>query len=115
MEKFWQYSDESQRIYERIFYKVAAVLNQVRSYGDTIEDKKVIEKILRNLPPSLDHIVVVIEESKDLSKLSFYELMASLEIHEHRRNKLSNKEVEQAFQSKLVVSIKKGAEPKKEK
>ncbi|XP_020245138.1 uncharacterized protein LOC109823265 [Asparagus officinalis] len=95
--------------------RITSIINQIRSYGDKIEDKKIVEKILRSLPPTWDYIVAAIEESKDLSKLSFYELMASLESHELRRNRFSSQEVEQAFQSKLIFSRKGGDGTKENK
>jgi len=52
------------------------------------------------------YIAIAIEESKYMSKLCFYELMASLKTHNLRRNTSSNKGVEQAFQSKLTFSKK---------
>ncbi|XP_020263393.1 uncharacterized protein LOC109839376 [Asparagus officinalis] len=95
--------------------RVTSIINQIRSYGDKIEDKKIVEKILRSLSPTWDHIVAVIKESKDLSKLSFYELMTSLESHELRRSRFSSQEVEQAFQSKLIFSRKGGDGTKENK
>ena len=51
-----------------------------------------------------DHVVAAIEESKDLSVLTMYELMGSLEAHEGKMSRFSSQPLEQAFQSKLNVS-----------
>ena len=67
------------------------IINQIRSYGDTIKEIKIVEKILRSLYPSWDLIVSSIKESKDVSKLSFYALMTSLETRELRRNRSTSK------------------------
>uniref|UniRef100_A0A2N9EI16 Integrase catalytic domain-containing protein n=1 Tax=Fagus sylvatica TaxID=28930 RepID=A0A2N9EI16_FAGSY len=80
--------------------RVAEIVNQIKSYGDTIQEKKLVEKILRSLPKKFDHVVAAIEESKDLSILSLYELMGSLEAHEGRMSRFSSQPLEQAFQSK---------------
>ncbi|CAB4298508.1 unnamed protein product [Prunus armeniaca] len=64
------------------FTKVFGIVNQIRSYGDTILDKKIVEKTLRSLPPKFDHVVAAIEESKDLAAFSLHELIGSLEAHE---------------------------------
>ncbi|GJU61667.1 hypothetical protein Tco_1243502 [Tanacetum coccineum] len=50
------------------------------------------------LHPKFDHVVAAIEESKDLSVFSFDELMGSLQAHEARINRNTNKEEEKAFQ-----------------
>lgn len=47
----------------------------------------IVEKILRNLPNKLEHIVFMKEETKDMSKLLVYELIESLEAHEETVNK----------------------------
>ena len=57
--------------------RVSSIVNQIRSNGDTIEDVKIIRKILRTLTKKFDHIVAAIEESnKDLRLLNMTELMA---------------------------------------
>ena len=87
--------------------KVAEIINQIKSCGDKIEEKKIVEKVLRSLPVKFEHIVAAIEESKDLSKLTFYELMRSLEAHEKWFSRFTKQHLEQAFQSKLNLLEKK--------
>ena len=86
---------------QTFFSRVAGIVNQIRSYGDTLTDKRIVEKVLRSLPPKFEHIVAAIEESKDLSKLTRHELMSSLEAHEQRMSRFTNQSLEQAFQSKI--------------
>ncbi|KAG6481465.1 hypothetical protein ZIOFF_058069 [Zingiber officinale] len=81
-------------------------MNQIKCCGDEVPDKKVVEKVLRSLPQKFEHVVAVIEETKNLRELSVYELMGSLEAHERRISKYSTP-VEQAFQTKLNISEKK--------
>ena len=69
---------------ETFFNRVSNIVNQIRTYGDTIEDVKIIQTVLRSRPPKYDHIVVAIEESKDLSTLTLNQLMDSLQAHEDR-------------------------------
>ena len=87
--------------------KVTEVVNQIRSLGDIIEDRKVVQKVLRSLPTNYDHVVTAIEESKDLFTYTFSELMSSLQVHEERMNRSSIQPLEQAFQTKLNTSEKK--------
>lgn len=81
--------------------RITSIVNQIRNYGDTIEDKRIVEKVLRSLPLKFDHVAIAIEESKDLSKLTIPELMGSLEAHEKRLNRHSEQSLEQVFQSKM--------------
>nr|GFA08034.1 putative zinc finger, CCHC-type [Tanacetum cinerariifolium] len=53
-----------------------------------------------SLTPRFDHVVAAIEESKDLSKFSFDELMGSLQSHEARINRSNVNGEEKAFQTR---------------
>ncbi|XP_022145144.1 uncharacterized protein LOC111014659 [Momordica charantia] len=91
---------ESENIRE-FFSRVAEIINQMKNYGETIPKKRVNKKVLRSLPPKLNHVVTTIEESKDFSKLTILELLGSLQAHEERLNKCPTQAVEQAFHTKL--------------
>lgn len=47
--------------------RVMGIVNEIRSYGEDLKDKKIVEKILKSLPAKFDGVVVAIEESKDLT------------------------------------------------
>ncbi|KAJ0095705.1 hypothetical protein Patl1_15015 [Pistacia atlantica] len=81
-----------------------ASISQMQSYGETISDQTVVTKVLRSLTPKFDHVVVAIEESKDLSVFSFDELMRTLQAHESRINRSLEKNEEKAFQVKEAVT-----------
>ncbi|KAG6469652.1 hypothetical protein ZIOFF_070582 [Zingiber officinale] len=66
------------------FSKVVEIMNQIKCCGDEVPDKKVVEKVLRSLSQKFEHVVAVIEETKNLGEISVYELMGSLEAHERR-------------------------------
>ena len=57
-------------------------MNQIKVYEEVLTSRFVIGKILRSLAPMFDHVVVSIEESKDLSKLTKEELQGKLESYE---------------------------------
>ncbi|KAK2402327.1 hypothetical protein QL285_051858 [Trifolium repens] len=94
--------------------RMLALTNLMKSCGETMTDRSKIEKILRTLTEKFDHIVVAIEESKDLATMKIEELQASLEAHELRvKQRSSNKAVEQALQAK--TQNKKGKDEWKKK
>ncbi|KAA8525231.1 hypothetical protein F0562_007086 [Nyssa sinensis] len=84
--------------------RFSELVNQMKTYGEDISDARIVEKILISLPDKFDAIVVVVEETKDISKLSIQELMGSLKSYEQRLSRHSEKSLESAFQSKLNFS-----------
>ncbi|XP_078150749.1 uncharacterized protein LOC144546091 [Carex rostrata] len=80
--------------------RVQGVVNQIRAFGDTMEEKTVVAKVLRSLTPKFDHVVAAIEESKDLATYTFDELMGSLQTHEARMSKAEDKGDDKAFYTK---------------
>ncbi|XP_038971188.1 uncharacterized protein LOC120104336 [Phoenix dactylifera] len=95
--------NESVKDYSTRFLEL---VNQMKIYGEEMSDRKLVEKILISLPEKFDPMVAVIEETKDLSKLSVQELLGSLKSHEQRLEWHSEKSIESAFQSKLNVRSK---------
>ena len=81
------------------FCRLQVITNAMRACDENIEDNKIVEKVLRTLTPRFDHIVVAIEESKDLDVMTIEELQNSLETHEQRVNERKNgkKVTEQAL------------------
>ncbi|KAL6317771.1 hypothetical protein AAG906_030525 [Vitis piasezkii] len=64
--------------------KFMELVNQMKSYGEEISDKRIVEKLLINLPYKYDTIVVVIEKTKYLSLLSVQDLFGYLKTYEQR-------------------------------
>ncbi|XP_073103332.1 uncharacterized protein [Elaeis guineensis] len=83
------------------FTKVSSLVNEIRSLGEDLIEQKIVEKVLRSLPPGFDHVVAAIEESKDLPEYSLIELMGSLQAHEQRLNRSADTSMEHAFQTKV--------------
>jgi hypothetical protein len=90
------------------FTHAMEIINLLRSYGKTIEDQKVVEKILISLPTNFDLVVISIEESKDLTQLSVNELMGSLLSHEKRLNRTWKSSLENAFKTQLSFGRTRG-------
>jgi len=84
------------------FGRLQVLTNSMKGYGEKFTDLILIEKVLRSLNPKFDHIVVAIQESKDLESMSIDELQGSLKAHEQRlqeRNNCNTKPVETALQA----------------
>ncbi|XP_070672518.1 uncharacterized protein [Malus domestica] len=72
--------------------KVLVVSNQLKRNGEKL-DVRIMEKILRSLDPKFEHIVVTIEETKDLKEISIEHLMGSLQAYEEKhKNRQGNDE-----------------------
>ena len=75
---------------QELFGQVIDIINQIRNNGDKMDYVSVIWKILRSFPKYYDHIMaVIVESSKDLSKLSLTELMDSLLKYENRTRRFT--------------------------
>ncbi|KAI3768676.1 hypothetical protein L2E82_19506 [Cichorium intybus] len=78
------------------FGRVLTISNQMRSNGESMADVKIVEKILRTLTERYTYVVVSIEESKDIEKMSIEELQSTLIVHEQKFKK-GEREEEQAL------------------
>ncbi|KAI0510499.1 hypothetical protein KFK09_011101 [Dendrobium nobile] len=64
---------------EKYFNRVIVIVNQLKLNGEFVEDKRVIEKILRSLTRKFEATVVAIEEAKNIEKMSIEGLLGSLQ------------------------------------
>lgn len=87
---------------------VVGMVNQMKSHGEDVPDKRVVEKILRSLPSRFDSLVVAIEETKDLTHYSVDELQASLISHEHRLRRSDSDSLENAFKTQVTMDSGRG-------
>ena len=72
---------------DSFYTRVVGMINQLKYHGENIEDRKVVEKSLRNFPPRFESLVMTLEENKDMSVFTIDELQSSLINHEHRINR----------------------------
>ena len=93
---------EEKETISEFFARIQILVNAIRTNGERLTEVSIVEKVLRSLSPRFDHIVVAIEESKDLETLTIDDLQGSLEAHEQRLIERSNggiKTGEQALQA----------------
>ncbi|KAK2442743.1 putative mitochondrial protein [Trifolium repens] len=84
------------------FTRLVTLTNQMKNCGSNLEEQETVEKVLRTLTSKFDHIVVTIEETKDLSEVKLEDLQSTLEAHEMKHGeKDQGKEDEQALYAKF--------------
>eukprot|EP00253_Pinus_taeda_P025630 PITA_25630 len=86
---------------DSFFTHVIGFVTQMRTHGEVLEERRIVEKILRVLLSKFDAIVTTIEETKDLSNFSVDELHASLITHEQRLSRNENSSLEKAFKTQM--------------
>ena len=64
------------------FTRVIRLVNQIKMCGKMLTSRSIVVKILRSLLINFDHVVVTIEELKDLPSMTKEELQGTLESHE---------------------------------
>ena len=57
---------ESENV-ESFITRVQNIVNVIHAHGEILEDRKIVEKVLRSLPKKFYPITIAIEESRDLS------------------------------------------------
>ena len=72
---------------ESCYTIVIGLINKMESHGEAIDNKRVVEKFLRCLPPKFEFLVVTLEENKHLNNFTTDDLQASPIIHDHRINR----------------------------
>jgi len=86
---------------DSFFTQVIGLITQMRSHGEILEERGLVNKILRCLPSRFEAIVVAIEETKDLSQFTVDELSASLMSHEHRLSRGTDSYFQQVFKTQI--------------
>ena len=88
---------------ESFYARVVGLISQLKYHGETIEDQRVFEKILRILPPRFKSLVVTLEENKDMMMFTIDELQDSLINHERIISR-TNTSLEAAFSPQSSIS-----------
>ena len=59
---------------ELYFFKLIDLKNEIKHNGYDLNDEVLVEKTLNTLPMKFDHVVAVIQKTKDLSTMTIEEL-----------------------------------------
>jgi hypothetical protein len=78
---------ESENILE-YFERVLVIYNQIKRYGEKMEDTRMVEEIICSLQKKFHYMVIVIEESQNIDVLSIQGLMGKLQAHKERVNEI---------------------------
>ena len=78
---------ESENILE-YFERVLVIYNQIKRYGEKMEDTRMVEEIICSLQKKFHYMVIVIEESQNIDVLSIQGLMGKLQAHKKRVNEI---------------------------
>ena len=92
---------------DSFYTRVVALKNQLKSHGEDIEYQRVVEKILRSIPPRFESLVVTLEEDKYMTMFTISELQASLINHEHKLSRTQTS-LEGAFTAQSSISRGRG-------
>ena len=92
---------------DSFYTRVTGLISKLKSYGENIEEIRVVEIFCRSLPQIIESLVITLEENKDMSQFNLDELQASLINHEHRINR-SNTSLEDTFVAQSSVSHGRG-------
>ena len=52
---------------DSFYTQVMGLKNKLKSYGENIEEIRVVEKFRRSLPQIIESLVITLEENKDMS------------------------------------------------
>ncbi|KAH9670830.1 hypothetical protein KPL70_017126 [Citrus sinensis] len=89
------------------FTRVVTISNGLKRNGEELKEVRIIEKIRRSVDSKFDHIVVTIEETRDLKDMTIEQLQGRLQAYEEKQKKKQGIE-EQLL--KMEVNLKKREE-----
>jgi hypothetical protein len=67
--------------------RLSNLVINLEELGEEIEEQRVVEKLLRSVPPRFDHLVMSIETLLDISSLSLEEVTGRLNAQEDRMDR----------------------------
>ena len=79
--------------------RLTDIVNQMKAYGETLSDKRVVQKILISLSEKFDSIVSVIDMTQNIETLGVQKVIGSLKAYDQRLSKRAEVAMESAFPS----------------
>ena len=86
---------------DSFFTMLIRLVTQMRSHGEIVEERRIMDELLKSLPSRFDVIVTTIEEKKYLSKFTVDELHASLMTDEKILRGTTDSSLEHAFKTQI--------------
>ena len=77
--------DES---FDKFYAKLKDIINSAFNLGETIPEPKIVRKVLRSLLERFHAKITAMEESKDIDKIPFTELVGNLQTYELRLTRI---------------------------
>ncbi|KAK2415073.1 hypothetical protein QL285_037593 [Trifolium repens] len=74
-------------IISNYFSRVLTITNNTKRNGEKYDDVRIMEKVLRLVYPKFEHIVIVIEETKDFEDMTIEQLLGSFQAYEEKKKK----------------------------
>ncbi|XP_016740341.1 uncharacterized protein [Gossypium hirsutum] len=65
--------------------RIIAIVNNIRLLADDFSESRVVEKVITTLPEKFESKISLLEDSRDLTAISLFELVNSLYVLEQRR------------------------------
>ncbi|GAU48263.1 hypothetical protein TSUD_405090 [Trifolium subterraneum] len=85
--------------------RVQGLVHSMRSYGEEITERMMVEKVMRTLIPSFDHVIVAIQTAGQVANMKIEDLVGTLEAHELVINE--RKVVQETIQALQAQTFKK--------
>ena len=83
--------------------RVLTNMNQIKRYGEKVEDDRVKDKILCSLTPKFDYVTYVFKNSNDLDTMTINGLFDTIQVEEEKMLKRQNEPLEQVLKAKMSL------------
>jgi hypothetical protein len=80
--------------------RLLGIVNKVRLLGKSFTDSTIVEKILVTVPKKYEASITILENTKDLSKITLAERLNALQVQEQRRLMRQNRVTKGVYQAK---------------
>jgi hypothetical protein len=80
--------------------RLLGIVNKVRLLGKSFTDSTIVEKIMVTVPKKYEASITILENTKDLSKITLAERLNALQVQEQRRLMRQNRVTKGVYQAK---------------